>query len=573
MFSSTWVHPTTWSIGVSGDPQQFIWFLAWPPFAVTHGHNPIFTDYIDYPVGVNLMWNASELLPAMVLSPLTGMSALVLAYNVLMTTAVALSSWTAYLLIRRYVSSLLGAGVGGALYGFSPFMIAHSLGHPHVTVAFMPPVLLMLLDEIVRVQRRPAVVSGLFLGLSGAAQLFIGEELLVTAAGVGFLLLCLAIAVRPDAVRSHAKHSVIGLVCAAVAFAAVTAVPIGFQLFGPQHMRGLIQPPNTFVSDVWSFLLPTRLFLLAPDPAAAFADTLPGGVVGANAYVGVLLLPLLTITAVRYWNRFEVKVAAMGSAIIAILSMGITIHIGGRVSSIPVFAIGLVFPLLQRYLPGRLMLFLTFFGWFALSQLPVFRNILPDRLMLYFYLLAGLLIAVWLDELRAWQPRQRWVGRLALAAALFLLLPALPYPSTPEPVPTFFAGVEASRIPSGSVALVLPFSTGGDGRAMLWQAQTGMRFRMPEGYAFNPNRGSQGSPPGSATQSEALAVALGNSVTLTDATRQQIRDELKSWRVQTVVIGPMTNEQEEVDLFTWVLGRAPQAVGGVYVWWDVGSLL
>ncbi len=146
LFSRTWVHPTTWSVGRIGDAQQMMWFLAWPPFALTHGLNPIFTNYIDYPGGVNLMWNTSILLPGVVLGPLTQLAGFVFAYNFLMTGGLALSAWTAYLLIRRYVSSQAAAGVGAALYGFSPFMTAHSLGHPQLTVAFMPPILLLLLD-------------------------------------------------------------------------------------------------------------------------------------------------------------------------------------------------------------------------------------------------------------------------------------------------------------------------------------------------------------------------------------------------------------------------------------------
>jgi hypothetical protein len=31
----------------------------------------------------------------------------------------------------------------------------------------------------------------------------------------------------------------------------------------------------------------------------------------------------------------------------------------------------------------------------------------------------------------------------------------------------------------------------------------------------------------------------------------------------------MTNEQQEVDLFTTLLGRPPELVDGVNVWWDV----
>ena len=575
LFSSTWVHPTTWSVGKFGDAQQMMWFLGWQPFAIIHGHNPIFTNYIDYPGGVNLMWNTSALLPAVVLGPLTQLAGSVLAYNVLMTAALALSAWTAYLLIRRYVTSQLAAGIGGALYGFSPVMTAHSLGHPHMTVAFMPPILLLLLDEIVRVQRRRPLVLGLLLGLAAAVQLFIGEEQLATTAVVGFLLLCLAAVLWADQVRSHAKHAILGFASAAVVFVVLTAVPVGFQFLGPQRLLGTVHAPNIYVSDALSFFIPTRLMLVAPANAIAISNRFSGNVLEANSYVGVLLSLLLVLIAVRYWSRLEVRLAALGSVLIAILSMGITIHIAGKATPIPVFAIGLAFPLLQRYLPGRLMLYLTFFGWLALSRLPVLANIQTSRLMLYFYLLAGLLIAVWLDDMRAWQPRLRRLGWLAAAASLVLLLPALPYPSTPAAVPDFFAGGAASRIPEGSVALVVPYSVSGDARAMVWQQQAGMRFRMPEGYAFIPDVRPHGwrlSPPPSATQDETLAVAQGRADNLTDQTRQQLLRELKSWHVQTVVVGPMINEQQEVDLFTSLLGRPPEAVGGVYVWWGVDAL-
>ena len=52
LFSGAWVTPTTSSLGLSGDAQQIIWFLGWPSFALAHGQNPLFTNYIDYPAGV-----------------------------------------------------------------------------------------------------------------------------------------------------------------------------------------------------------------------------------------------------------------------------------------------------------------------------------------------------------------------------------------------------------------------------------------------------------------------------------------------------------------------------------------
>ena len=574
MFFSTWVHPKTWSIGLPGDPQQIMWFLSWPPFAITHGHNPLFTNYIDYPGGVNLMWNTSALLPGLVLGPLTSLAGFVLSWNVLMTAAIALSAWTAYLLIHHFVPSQVAAGVGGLLYGFSPYMTAHSLGHPHATLAFIPPVVLLLLDEIVRVQRRRALMSGSLLGLAGAAQLLIGEEMLATMAVVVVLLLGLVIAQFQDQVVPRINHALRSLACAAGVFAVLDAVPIGFQFLGPQHLRGVVHEPNLYVTDAWSFIVPTKLLMFAPASTTAFSDKFSGSdVVESNSYIGVLLLLLLAFIVIRYWRLPEVRLAALGAALVAILSMGVTIHLDGRATSIPVFALGLVFPLLQRYLPGRVMLYLTFFGWLGLSKLPVWSNILPSRLMVYFYLLAGLLIAVWLNDLRTWQPAGRWVGWLATAASLVLLVPALPYPSTPNAVPAFFSSPAVSQIPLGSVALVVPYSSAGDSRAMVWQAQSRMRFRMPEGYAFIPDTpvGARLSPPPSATHDQLIAVASGLASPLTDDRRQQMLGELKSWNVQTVIVGPMVNEQGEIDLLTALLGRPPELVDDVYVWWGVDA--
>jgi hypothetical protein len=262
-----------------------------------------------------------------------------------------------------------------------------------------------------------------------------------------------------------------------------------------------------------------------------------------------------------------VRLAAFGALLIAILSMGVTIHVAGGAGMIPVFAIGLAFPLLQRFLPGRLMLYLTFLGWLALSQLPVFDNVLPTRLMVYFYLLAGLLLAVFVGDMMA---RRSWFRALSLigtAVALIPLIPILPYPSSPEPVPTFFTGGSAARIPAGSVALVVPLSLNTDGRAMLWQAAARMQFRMPEGYAIIPGK----SPTRSPLIARVLATAAGEPNVLTDNDRQLMLSELAGWKVTTVIVGPMSNELQEVQLFTFLLSQEPQQIEGVYVWWGADA--
>ena len=567
LFSETWTRPTTWSIGLNnGDPQQFMWFLSWPMFAIRHGLNPLFTNYQFYPAGVNLMWSTSVLLPALVLNPITRFGGPVLAFNVLATIALPLSAWTAFMLIRRFVSSQFAAAVGGALFGFSPFLTAYSLGAPNVTAAFMLPVVLLLLDDILRVQRRPPVVAGLLLALASVAQLLIGEELLAITFVLTTLLVCLAVGLRADQVRPKVKYALRGLASAAAGFVVLAAAPIGFQFFGPQRVQGLIHPLNSYISDALSFFVPTRLLLLAPHSAVVLSDKFVGG--EATSYVGVPLALLLLFIAVRYWRRLVVRLATLAALLVAILSMGITIHYAGNTGTLPVFTLGLAFPLLQRFLPGRLMLYLTFLGWVGLARLPVFDNILPTRLMACFYLLAGLLVAVFLDDMMARRSWLRVVGLLGTAVALIPLIPILPYPSSPELVPAFFAGGSASRIPAGSVALVVPLSLNVDGRAMLWQATAGMQFRMAEGYATIPKL----VPKLTQLSKQVLATAAGQSSVLTDKDRQQLLSELSRRHVKTVIVGPMINEQQEVQLFTFLLNREPQQIEGVYVWWGVDAL-
>src|SRR5579863_1521254 len=66
-----------------------MWFLAWTAFALGHHHMPLFSTYLDYPAGVNLMWNTSVLLPGALLAPLTDRAGPVVSYNVLVTLAPA----------------------------------------------------------------------------------------------------------------------------------------------------------------------------------------------------------------------------------------------------------------------------------------------------------------------------------------------------------------------------------------------------------------------------------------------------------------------------------------------------
>src|SRR6202043_887369 len=105
-------------VGAGTDGLLAMWFLKWLPFAISHGHNPLVTDYVDSQVGVNLMWNGSMPLVDLVFVPVTSTLGPVFSYNLVATLAVALSAWSAFLLVVSYVEKSTAAGVGALFYGF-----------------------------------------------------------------------------------------------------------------------------------------------------------------------------------------------------------------------------------------------------------------------------------------------------------------------------------------------------------------------------------------------------------------------------------------------------------------------
>ena len=565
LFAQAWAHPFTSSVGYRGDADIVMWFFSWPPFALAHGLNPLFTTYLDYPAGVNLMSNTSMPLVGTALSPVTSIFGPVFAYNTVETLALALSAWSAYLMIRRYVASDIAAGLGGLLYGFSPWMLGESLGHPHVTIAFLPPLIFMAIDEgIIRQRRRPLAI-GLLLGTLAAGQCLIGEEVLAMTAIVALLTIGLLAGMHPDQVRVRRDHALRVFLIAALTFVLLVGPALTFQFLGPQAVYGRAHGPNYWVSDLLGFIVPTKLQWLTLPPALSLRDRLTGTLYESSNYLGIPLIALLLFITRRLWSETRVRIVALVGLLVGMLSLGVTIHAAGRFTVVPVAVLALAFPLLRRVLPGRLLLYEFLVAWAAMAQAPVLSNILPVRLTLFVFLLAGVLLAFFVDHLvraQAWRPRL-----LAAAVAILVLaplFPRVPYPATPVDVPAFFA---APSIPDASVAVIFPFVDSTQKAPLLWQASSAMRFKMPEGYAYVPFGRGNVDPPPSATHDAGLAIASGlDPASFPDGLRDQVQRELKAWHVQTVIVGPMANQANMVAFITRVLAREPIQTGGVYAW-------
>jgi hypothetical protein len=585
VFSSVWAAPSTTIAGVGGDPQLAIWFTRWVPFAVSHGLNPFLTDYVDYPAGVNLMWNTASPLLGVLLWPVTDRFGPVVAYNLAETLALASSAWVAYLAFSSYVRGTLAAAIGGLLFGFSPYMISHSLGHPSLTVAFTVPLMLLVFDDILVRQRRPALVAGAVLALVATTQLLISEELLAAEGIVVLAGIAVLAALHRDRVRSKSAYIIKALAGAGVMFLFLASVPLGFQFLGPQRVSGSVWGINSYVSDLLSFVVPTRLQAFAPSQAIQLSDHFSANVYEWSAYLGIPLIGVLAFAAIRYRSSDLVRFSAIIAGFVALLSMGPVINVAGHTTPIPVAALALgLSPLVSKLTHSRLVVWAFVLIWAVMALVPIANDLLPGRLMVFVFLFAGLVVATVIDQAQpsrrlepgrfepkqlAWRPRLAITGLTALA--LVTLLPRQPYPTTAAYVPSFFTGSGVAQVAPGSVALVAPFAY--DWRLtlpMLWQAESGMRFRMPEGFVWIP---SPSHTPLRSHLGDAMAkIATGKGAEpVSDAARPDLMHDLDRWQVSTVLVGPMAYQDQMVRFFSELLGRPPQQNGGVYFWLDVRS--
>lgn len=101
-----------------------------------------------------------------------------------------------------------------------------------------------------------------------------------------------------------------------------------------------------------------------------------------------------------------------------------------------------------------------------------------------------------------------------------------------------------------------------------------MRFRTPGGYVITPGPPPllwQSGPPDSAVQTALAEAAMGRDALADKTARHRIETELARWRVRTIVLVPIANQDRVRVMLTTLLGTEPEYTGGVYVWRDVRS--
>ncbi len=474
-------HPSTTTTCACGDASLYYWFLEWQAYALAHGHNLFYSTLAFHPTGINLLSNTGVVGIGVLLAPVTWLFGPTASLNLASTLIPVLSALSMFWLLRRWVSWVPAAFVGGLLYGFSPFVLTGLTSGWLTTLIAVPPLMVACLDDLCAGGRSRPVRTGAILGLLAVVQFFISTELLAVAAitaAIGLVLVGAHAAVvhRAELAR-RARRVLLGLAVAAGVAGCALAYPIWFALAGPAHFSGL----------VWPSLRPGYYGLTASDfvrlqstSAATLAFRRFGGYQGItlheSGYLGAGLLVVLAISLVL-WRR-DRRLWLFASVGLAAMALSLTDARSATTVWVP---------------------------WRVLATIPVVQNILPVRFTSMVYLAVAVLLGLVVDHARTSilargisrpgegsqraLPRRRraTAAALALAVAAVALAPiasayrgAFPLTMQPVTLPRWFATV-APRLPPGQVVLTYPAAFGGIQAPMAWQALDRMSFALVGG--------------------------------------------------------------------------------------------
>ncbi|HEY4345960.1 MAG TPA: hypothetical protein VGM80_00095 [Gaiellaceae bacterium] len=457
------VHSGNWYEGSGdGDPQIPIWSFAWWPHALAHGQNPFVTHVVWAPHGVDLTWVNTLPIVSVLFAPLTWLAGPVASYNVAAILLPAVSAWTAFLLCR-YVTRRSGSPrlwpsvVGGYLFGFSSYMLAHLDGQPQLTAMFLLPVVALLVLRFVDGEighRRFALELGLVL----AAQLYLALEIAFTltlALAAALLLGYGLVAERRERIRASLRP-----LAAAYGLGGLLGLPVVYYALTDLRRAGFT-PPDAYVADLANVVIPTHVEAVGAGWTTGISTHFAGNVTEQGVFIGPPLLVVLIwfAWAQRRSPAARFLVAFLALAAYASLGPHLTVY-GHRLFPLPT--------LLGHdriSIPGH-----------GQKTVPIFNNTLPVRLTVYTSLAASVAIALWAAGRRAGDR----LGVVLVGIGVLLLIPNPALWATRYTIPAFFTDARY-RTCLRPNANVLPQPIGAGGDAMLWQVADDFRFRMAGG--------------------------------------------------------------------------------------------
>ncbi|MGB8684706.1 MAG: hypothetical protein WCD12_17625 [Candidatus Binatus sp.] len=439
-------------IGRDTDPPQTMWFFNWWRFSLAHGLNPFVSDWVWAPLGSNLAWATFVPLPAWFSIPLQVTVGEPATYNLIITLALPLAAFSAFLLCRHVTRAFWPSVLGGYIFGFSSYMLGEVLVHLDLVSVFPVPLIALLtlkkLDGEISARRFALLLAALL-----TMQFLCFPELFATITIVGGFALLLGLALFGQDLRTR----LIGLIPPAIAGCAITAgllSPYLFYMLARGFPHSPIWKPGTYSADLLAFVVPTETVMLGTARlAGGITQTFQSDIYENGAYLGIAIIFFIEVFRRRYWREPVGKFLTLMFVVLVIAAMGPSLHIAGQ----------------QGF----------WMPWAIVGRLPLISVALPVRFMLYAFLVVAIMIAIWF----AASPARPLTKRMAAAVILLSIAPNMnaSFWVSSLDIPAFFTDrTYATELEPREIIMPLPW--GQRGNSMYWQLQSDMYFRMAGGW-------------------------------------------------------------------------------------------
>ena len=313
-------------LGWPGDNFEYVWKMWWVTDALGRGASPLFDPDVYVPFGFDLAHG--ELTPAntFLFLPATAALGPVWAYNLALLSSFVLSGLGTYLLVRRLTGDPQAALVGGAVFAFCSYRMAHLPGHlPLMTTGWIPFVFFWLDRAIVERTVRAGALAGLFYALTALGSWYYGYAVGLAA------LLYLAVRTRPWRLDRGALPPALAFVLVAVILVAPFAAPY-LALARQGRLGQTLDVANYWSASPANFLVPNPLHPL-------WGPLLPEGfhheLVERMLYLGALPTVLAVVGALRCRER-AVRAFLAVAVVFVVVALGTTLRLGGGAIYLPV---------------------------------------------------------------------------------------------------------------------------------------------------------------------------------------------------------------------------------------------
>ncbi len=450
-----WLPPIGGAIGSRyvgdgwADARLYQWGLRWTPWAILHGHSPLFASNVFAPDGLNLTW--VTFVPSLGIAsfPLQALFGSLLTLNILMLLAPALAAWATYLVCHRVTGRFWPSVLGGLFFGFSSYMAGHMVDHLNLVMIFPVPLAVYLVVR--RAQGSLGTVA--FVGWLSLDLVFlfgVSTELSATATVFGAIAFVLALVF---AGRDLPRLLGVG-VLTALSYLIVGILLLPFVLNAVHHEpSGVLRPIDKTSIDLASWVVPRNHEAIGGDRFTDITSRFTASSQEDAGYVGAAALVMLVGFVITERRRRSTWALLAFLAIVAVLASGPVLRILGN-------------PTVT--MPGKL-----------LTDVPLLQHATPQRFPAYAALALGVVAALWVARGAGWTALLRW-GIAGLAAVA--LLPA------PDPAPFHAYGATPGFFTSGDVRAQIHEGetvfaiTERPGTELAWMAASNFWYQVPQGY-------------------------------------------------------------------------------------------